>query len=58
MSFATATSIFLIEAACWASLVSNFIRSSLVTPSTIEATSCPNTSSMRSNASSVSSRVS
>ena len=36
-----ATSILRMEAACCASLVSNLMRSSLVTPSTIVATSLP-----------------
>ena len=41
-SFAIATSILRIVAACCASLESNSSRSSLVTPSTIAATSAPN----------------
>ena len=41
-SRAIATSILRIVAACWASLESNCRRSSLVTPSTIAATSAPN----------------
>jgi hypothetical protein len=41
-SLAIATSILRIVAACWASLESNWIRSSLVTPSTRWATSSPN----------------
>ena len=40
-SLAIATSILRIEAACWASLVSNLMRSSLVTPSTMAVTSLP-----------------
>ena len=43
-SFAIATSILRIVAACCASLESNSSRSSLVTPSTIAATSSPNVS--------------
>ena len=41
-SLAIATSILRIVAACWASLESNLMRSSLVTPSTMPATSGPN----------------
>ena len=41
MSLAIATSILRSVAACWASLESNWSRSSLVTPSTIAATSAP-----------------
>ena len=41
MSLAMATSILRMVAACWASLVSNWSRSSLVTPSTMAATSGP-----------------
>ena len=41
-SLAIATSILRIEAACWASLVSNLMRSSLVTPSTMAVMSLPN----------------
>ncbi len=42
MSLAIATSILRSVAACWASLESNWSRSSLVTPSTMAATSGPN----------------
>ena len=48
MSFAIATSILRIVAACCASLESNCMRSSLVTPSTIAATSAPSSRSMSS----------
>ena len=41
MSLAIATSILRSVAACWASLESNWSRSSLVTPSTMAATSAP-----------------
>ena len=41
-SLAMATSILRMVAACWASLESNWTRSSLVTPSTMAATSAPN----------------
>ena len=41
-SLAMATSILRTVAACWASLESNWSRSSLVTPSTMAATSGPN----------------
>ena len=37
-----ATSILRMDAACWAALESNWTRSSLVTPSTMPATSSPN----------------
>ncbi len=43
-SFAMATSILRTVAACWASLESNWSRSSFVTPSTIAPTSGPNCS--------------
>ena len=48
MSLAIATSILRSVAACCASLESNWSRSSLVTPSTIAATSAPNSRSMSS----------
>ena len=48
MSLAIATSILRIVAACWASLELNWSRSSLVTPSTIAATSGPKSRSMSS----------
>ena len=40
-SLAIATSILRIVAACWASFESNWMRSSLVTPSTMAATAGP-----------------
>ncbi len=46
MSLAIATSILRSVAACCASLESNWRRSSLVTPSTIVATSAPSSRSM------------
>ncbi len=53
-----ATSILRMVAACWASRDSNSSRSSLVTPSTIAATSAPNSSSRSSRATRVSSTAS
>ena len=47
-SLAIATSILRMVAACWASLESNWMRSSLVTPSTMAATSAPKSPSMSS----------
>ena len=57
-SLAMATSILRMVAACWASLESNCSRSSLVTPSTTGATTGPNSSSMVSSVSPVSSTAS
>ena len=58
MSFAIATSILRMLAACWASLESKCTRSSLVTPSTIDETSGPNSAVMRSMTTPVSSTAS
>ena len=58
MSLAIATSILRIVADCWASRESNWSRSSLVTPSTIVATSAPNSRSMSARVSVVSSTAS
>ncbi len=57
-SLAMATSIFRIDAACWASLVSNLMRSSLVTPSTMAVTSAPKSASRSSRVMPVSSTAS
>ena len=57
-SFAIATSILRIVAACCASFESNWSRSSLVTPSTIAATSAPNAASTSASVISVSSTAS
>ena len=57
-SFAIATSILRIVAACCASLESNCNRSSLVTPSTIAATSAPNSASRSPSVTDVSSTAS
>ena len=53
-----ATSILRMVAACWASVDSNSSRSSLVTPSTMAATSAPNSSRCSSRATRVSSTAS
>ena len=53
-----ATSILRIVAACWASFESNCRRSSLVTPSTIAATSAPKSRSTSASVISVSSTAS
>ena len=53
-----ATSILRMVAACWASLESNWSRSSLVTPSTTLATPAPKALSMASSVSPVSSTAS
>ena len=58
MSLAMATSILRRVAACWASLVSNWSRSSLVTPSTMAATSGPKSLEMSARVTSVSSTAS
>jgi hypothetical protein len=55
MSLAMATSILRIVAACCASLESNLTRSSLVTPSTMAATSSPNSAATSSRVTPVSS---
>ena len=57
-SSAMATSILRTVAACWASLESNWRRSSLVTPSTIRATAGPKSRSMTSVVTPVSSTAS
>ena len=57
-SRAMATSILRIVAACWASRESNWMRSSLVTPSTIWATSLPKSASTSASVISVSSTAS
>ena len=57
-SRAMATSILRMVAACWASRESNWTRSSLVTPSTMAATSLPKARSMSSRVVPVSSTVS
>ena len=53
-----ATSILRIVAACWASLESKWIRSNLVTPSTMAASSLPNACSTWATVSSLSSTAS
>ena len=57
-SSAMATSILRTVAACWASLESNWRRSSLVTPSTMRATAGPKSRSMTSVVTPVSSTAS
>jgi hypothetical protein len=57
-SLATATSILRMVAACWASLESNWRRSSLVTPSTMAVTSGPKAASTSSRVTAVSSTAS
>ena len=57
-SLAIATSILRMVAACWASFESNFSRSSLVTPSTMAATSGPKASVRSSRVTPVSSTAS
>ena len=58
MSLAMATSILRMVAACWASLESKLTRSSLVTPSTMAATSAPKSRVMSSRLTPVSSTAS
>ncbi len=57
-SLAMATSILRTVAACWASFESNWSRSSLVTPSTMRATAGPNSCSISSVVTPVSSTAS
>ena len=57
-SFAIATSILRTVAACWASREENFRRSSFVTPSTISATTLPNSDSISATVTAVSSTTS